>query len=542
MMRKSEQIPVESQLRMVQQFTEKIAIDTSLIPALWLSSNGVEDTRILPFTLCASTLVQLVSLSASSSLSFSLNIPTIGGEGLLDSYVGAYKFLFGTRDLIQEGYDKHYGKAFRIPMLSGWLVLVTGPRMIEEVRAASESGLSSRAALFKESLQTDYTFSPEYLLDPYHFQFVQTSLVRDLGVRIAEIKDEIATVFAELIPPTNDWTRLGGCLTGQQLAFSSTTRLLVGLRLCRDPEYKALNDHWPDTLATAAIIISQVPKVMKPLATRLLFFYRDTLAEAMKHVGPTLKERLEKQKQFGEEELDTSQDDLLNWLLEKAPASEKSLEAITKRLMAIHFVAYRPLSLAITQVLYDLAAQSSYIPELRSEVEALVDGQVITKAGLDKMYKLDSFVKESLRLHGSAKVTMSRKVMKDFTFSDGTTIPAGNTLGACGFSIHHDERNYPNPEEFDGFRHFRKHEAENEPVRYQLASLSADYVVFGVGRHACPGRFLVAAILKTMLAHVLLTYDVKLETEGVRPLDEWQGMLAAVPHQTAGVMFRRRGS
>jgi hypothetical protein len=56
-------------------------------------------------------------------------------------------------------------------------------------------------------------------------------------------------------------------------------------------------------------------------------------------------------------------------------------------------------------VLYDLATHSSYIPELRAEVEALVsDGfESITKQDLDKMYKLDSFIKESLRLHGIGK-------------------------------------------------------------------------------------------------------------------------------------------
>jgi steroid 5-alpha reductase family enzyme len=31
----------------------------------------------------------------------------------------------------------------------------------------------------------------------------------------------------------------------------------------RDPEYKALNDHWPDTLVKAAILITMVPNFLK---------------------------------------------------------------------------------------------------------------------------------------------------------------------------------------------------------------------------------------------------------------------------------------
>jgi hypothetical protein len=56
-----------------------------------------------------------------------------------------------------------------------------------------------------------------------------------------------------------------------------------------------------------------------------------------------------------------------------------------------------------------------------------------------------------------------------------------------------------------------------------------------------PGRFFAVNELKAMLVHVLLTYDVKLETEGVRPADRWS-VLAVTPNPTAMVMFRKRSS
>lgn len=37
-------------------------------------------------------------------------------------------------------------------------------------------------------------------LDPYHVRFVHVSLTRNLGVRIPDMQDEIATAFADLIP------------------------------------------------------------------------------------------------------------------------------------------------------------------------------------------------------------------------------------------------------------------------------------------------------------------------------------------------------
>jgi cytochrome P450 len=67
-----------------------------------------------------------------------------------------------------------------------------------------------------------------------------------------------------------------------------------------------------------------------------------------------------------------------------------------------------------------------------------------------------------------------------------------------------------------------------------------DYLPFGHGRHACPGRFFAATELKGMLAHVM-NYDVKLDesANGVRPLNMHFGF-SRVPNTKAKVYFRKR--
>ena len=42
-----------------------------------------------------------------------------------------------------------------------------------------------------------------------------------------------------------------------------------------------------------------------------------------------------------------------------------------------------------------------------------------------------------------------------------------------------------------------------------------------------------------MLAHVLVTYDVKMEKEGVRPADTWLASIC-LPSRSAKVSFRKR--
>lgn len=97
---------------------------------------------------------------------------------------------------------------------------------------------------------------------------------------------------------------------------------------------------------------------------------------------------------------------------------------------------------------------------------------------------------------------MFRKVVKDFTFSDGTTIPAGNYMSVPSQCIHADpvcaffclaffkvidvrtlQDKYTDAETFDGFRFERMRKQEGDNSKHMLVSLDLDYLLFGHGRH-----------------------------------------------------------
>jgi hypothetical protein len=50
--------------------------------------------------------------------------------------------------------------------------------------------------------------------------------------------------------------------------------------------------------------------------------------------------------------------------------------------------------------LYRLLANPEYLEPLREEVDAVIREEGWTKAGIDKMYKIDSFLRETQRLDG----------------------------------------------------------------------------------------------------------------------------------------------
>lgn len=158
-------------------------------------------------------------------------------------------------------------------------------------------------------------------------------------------------------------------------------------------------------------------------------------------------------------------------------------------------------------------------------------------------------------------VSLTRKALEDFTFSDGTFIPKGTIITTPTRSIHFDEALYPNAHAFEPFRFADMRQEEGEEVKHHLVSTTPQYLAFGHGRHgwcsfsffsvsndhekvadACvsPGRFSAANELKTMLAHVVVTYDIKLADEMVSPRTRHTGMGMMTPDPDAKVMFRNR--
>ncbi|KAG9304098.1 hypothetical protein G9A89_006008 [Geosiphon pyriformis] len=178
------------------------------------------------------------------------------------------------------------------------------------------------------------------------------------------------------------------------------------------------------------------------------------------------------------------------------------------------FVSVYPTSLKIADAILDYAAETEYQKELVEEQEEIAkeygpDG-FPTIAQLEKMVKLDSFVKESIRYNEDfLNVPKLNTSSSPITLSNGYQIPPNGKV-ICDFIsvIESEELHGSHPNKFDPRRYLNK----NEPI----TRLSRGFLSFGLGRYACPGRFFAMNLAKILLSMIIRNYKVSLKV-GTRP-------------------------
>ncbi|KAI9511490.1 cytochrome P450 [Russula earlei] len=453
-------------------------------------------------------------------------IPTVGFSDPILSYFSALQFNFDGARMLKEGYQKTRPGLFKIANFRRWMVLAAGPELIDDIRKAPDNVLSMNEPM-TELLEPKYTLDLLNMDDIYHHVVIRSNLTRNIAVIFKDVREELVKTLDEWIPTSEDkWVKVPIKETLQRVICCVTNRIFVGLPLCRNFDYQTLNLTFAVNVVKYGTIISLFPKPLKLIVSRMLSNLPSQIRQEIEFIRPLVEERFAKMEEYGKE-WDDQPNDMLMWLMNEAKGVERSLEGLARRLLVVNFAAIHTTSQTFTQVLYRLLSNPEYIEPLRQEVETV-------------MHKIDSFVRETQRMDGLGLLVMTRLALRPFTFSNGMTIPAGTLVSVPFWAAHRDERIYPNPDTFDGFRFAKLRESEGSTMttKYQVVSTSTEQLAFGLGKHTCPGRFFAANEVKVLLAHLVATYDVKFEEGKSAPRDLCIfGM--RIP-MTSNVMFRTR--
>lgn len=306
-------------------------------------------------------------------------------------------------------------------------------------------------------------------------------------------------------------------------------------------------------IGMSCLILRCSPQVLRPILGPLLTWpHKIESRKFYKMVGPEVRQRLAiamSQGGYGETREKSQKGDYMQWLIEAAVESGDPYmmkpETIMGRILLVNFVAVHVSSMVIVNCILDLAAsEPTNIDSLRKEIVAGLEqsSSKFNKQALNLMPKLDSTFRESQRLHSINTVASPRPVIdpEGITTPSGVHIPYGMTAGVLSYPVLHDPATYQDPMSFKPFR-FAESKAlagsNSESLRQNWISVTSTYTPWGTVKHACPGRFFAANMLKVALAYILLHYDIVPITE--RP----QSVLisvAIIPSGKAALEFQRR--
>jgi cytochrome P450 len=134
---------------------------------------------------------------------------------------------------------------------------------------------------------------------------------------------------------------------------------------------------------------------------------------------------------------------------------------------------------------------------------------------------------------------VGRLAEQNITLRDGLFIPKGTLVRIPNYNMW-DSRFYPQPDVFDGYRFYNLRQIPGQENASQFVSTSPTHLGFGYGVHACPGRFFAAAVIKIILANILIKYDLKLIPQESAPLvSEFGTALFADLHMKVAVRQRK---
>ncbi|KAJ7449179.1 cytochrome P450 [Mycena latifolia] len=484
-----------------------------------LSSPQFEGLNFTSFVGAAAALAFLIFQCFSSNRSRLDNIPTFGVPFRFGFYIGSWNYIKRAHTITQDGCAKYPGVAFKVPLINRWLVVITGREMIDDIRRASVEQLSLDEAA-NSLFHLEHVLGYEQYHDPFQIPVIRTTLTRNIGACFPDAENEVIAAFKDLIPAQRDaWISVSVTETFLQIISRTFNRMYIGLP-CRDPDYIALTAKFPSNATHDAALLTFVPTSVRPLVARLFGSLEGATRSAMKHLGPIIQYRLDMDDKYGPDW--DRPNDLISWLLDasRGHPERRTMRTLTRYLINVNFGSIHTTTQAFIQVLYNLAAYPQHCATLREEIETIVNLEGWTRSAMTKMTKVDSFLMESFRCSPPTAVSALRQVMSDFTFSNGTVIPAGTIVG---LGVHAKD-------EFDPFGASR--------MKDQLVIPSPDFLVFGIGRQACPGRFVATTVLKLLTAKVVMEYDLKFK-DRMRPENEWTSLIMNA-NPKSQIMFCKR--
>ncbi|KJZ72997.1 hypothetical protein HIM_07569 [Hirsutella minnesotensis 3608] len=429
-------------------------------------------------------------------------------------FIARLRFTFRSPSIISEGYSKSRDSTYRISRTDGDVIVI--PRKyLDELHNAPPERLSSIQGLIKNfgGKYSGITLLGESEIGT---RALQSKITPRLVQFTDVMRDELDYAIQKVLPDCQDWTSVSIQPMMLNLIERVTNRVFVGLPLCR-------NEEWLDALHRHAhnVTLTQVSMRLFPLFVRPLLNlvlpaahrYRAAVRDSKRILVP----EIERRRRLEESDPDYEKpQDLLQAIMDLSTQGDKNSEPdnVAHRHLLVTLVAGHSVAAAGCQAVFDLVSRPEYIEILRDEVLEVLrrDGGEWNKQTLGKLWKMDSFLRESQRWNPPSLLGFHRIVQdpEGFVLHDGVRLPPGAHVCITPASFGHDPSVIARADEFDGLRYYaQRMRGPDEANKHQHATVDREHMHFGYGSWSCPGRFLASAELKLILVELLLRWELR---------------------------------
>ncbi|XP_026726535.1 probable cytochrome P450 6a14 [Trichoplusia ni] len=265
-----------------------------------------------------------------------------------------------------------------------------------------------------------------------------------------------------------------------------------------DMIWKALSPSLKGSLTLLTANLS--PTLYKFLKLKFLGDHEDFFINVMKNVFESRKNDTEKRHDFIEICLELKKQGLL-----KDSTSGYELEPSDELLAAqafFFFIAGADTSGNVIHfALVELASKPKMLARLHKEIDEVFEANKTDELAyedLDKMQYLDMVVSESMRKYPPIGI-IQRVCTRDSVLPSGVSVEKDVLCMVPVLAVHRDEKNFPNPEEFD-------------PERFAPENVSDikkyTYLPFGEGNRHCLGARFARVQVKAGLARLLRRFTL----------------------------------
>ncbi|OJJ48948.1 hypothetical protein ASPZODRAFT_1360433 [Penicilliopsis zonata CBS 506.65] len=472
-----------------------------------------------------------------------LEIPVIRSSNYLPDVINRVLYLFRAPYLIHYGYRKNKNSAFRLLRWGGDLIVLP-LKYVDDFKNLPADMLDARSPSFEKILTSYMVFMTNHVVAA---ETVKKRLNPALGRLFPRFMDELDYAFQVEFPSSDEiggWVRVKPMDVITRIVTRATSRVMIGDDTCRNEIWIDTASSYAQNVIKAVKVLSLFPEFLRPLVANILpctrrlrnqlAFIRDTL------LVPMIHERRADERS-GDPQY-ARPDDFLQYLMDFAEDYELNTDAARTAhdFMAIVGMAtVWTTSSAITQALLDLVVLPEFLPPMRWEIRASLgrnSWKDITEGTIVSQRRLDSFLKESIRLSPPMELTFHRILKEPIVLYDGVVLPKGTRICFPSGPISRDPGVITHPDSFNCFRWcFTTPSPWNSLVNVNPTNLH-----FGIGQHACPGRYFAAYVMKAILGRIIYEYDFRYEVHREdRPDNVYMGE-AIFPDANVTLLFRKR--